>query len=301
MNHQQRKYAVRLFLAVAVSSAGLLPTRPARSGPAPENPDAKNSKHEAQVKEEIDKLQGTWAIVSLEVEGMKMKETVFKGSKIILNGTAFTTLSMGATYKGTFTVDPTATPKTIDMNFTEGPEAGNKSLGIYELDGDTWKLCLSVGAKERPKAFATKAGSGLALESLKRERAGAAREAPKDEKPARGEQWVMVSGEREGQPLPPVLVKNARRVVNGQQVTVSFGGQLYLRATYSIDTSKTPHAIDYAITDGADKGKKQLGICEADADTFRTCFATPGKERPERFKTKPGDGLTLSLWRRAGQ
>jgi uncharacterized protein (TIGR03067 family) len=124
------------------------------------------------MKTDVEKLQGTWRVVSLEIEGAEMGEAIFQGSKIILKGSAFETISMGAVYRGNFQVDSTATPKQLDLKFTEGPEKGNASLGIYELDEDTWKLCLTVTAKERPTAFATQIGSGTALETLRREVSG---------------------------------------------------------------------------------------------------------------------------------
>jgi uncharacterized protein (TIGR03067 family) len=175
MNTTKTKPASAVLLTVAVLgglASPMLPL-PAASGSAADNAPSKNSKKEDKANAEIEKLRGTWRVVSLEVEGRKMADNVFKGSKIVLKGSDFTTISPGATYKGTFSVDPSAAPKTIEMNFTEGPEAGNKSLGIYELDGDTWKLCLTIGAKDRPGTFATKTGSGLALETLKREAGGA--------------------------------------------------------------------------------------------------------------------------------
>jgi uncharacterized protein (TIGR03067 family) len=75
-----------------------------------------------------------------------------------------------ATYGGTFVLDPGKKPKTIDIKFTEGPEKGNTSLGIYELDGDTLKICLTITAKDRPTEFAAKAKSGHGFEVLKREK-----------------------------------------------------------------------------------------------------------------------------------
>jgi hypothetical protein len=43
-------------------------------------------------------------------------------------------------------------------------------LGIYELDGDTYKLCGDMQGKSRPTEFAVKPGSGFVLEVLKREK-----------------------------------------------------------------------------------------------------------------------------------
>ena len=122
------------------------------------------------MKGEIEKLQGTWNVVSLEIEGAKMEEPAFKGAKIVVKGEAFTTISMGATYKGTLKVDVTRTPKTLDLSFTEGPEKGSISLAIYELEADTWKICLTIAGNDRPKEFVTKAGSGHALETLRLEK-----------------------------------------------------------------------------------------------------------------------------------
>jgi uncharacterized protein (TIGR03067 family) len=303
MFKMRSKLPAASLLMAGLLSVGLWSLRAPAADERAANPEqaapANQPKGESPVKAEIKNLQGTWGVVTLEAEGAKMAPGVFKGSKIVIKGEAFTTISMGATYKGTFSVDVVATPKTIDLNFTEGPEAGHKSLGIYELDGDTWKLCLTVGAKDRPKTFATKAGSGLALETLKREVGNAPASAPEKAAAAAGEEWTMVSGERDGHPLPEVFVKGGKRVIQGNEVTVTFGGTLFLKATFTLDSTKTPHAIDYTITAGADKGKKQYGIYEADANTFRTCFAAPGKDRPTQFTTKAGDGQTLSLWKRA--
>ena len=33
-------------------------------------------------------------------------------------------------------VDPTAEPKTIEISFTDGPQAGKVSKGIYEIEKD---------------------------------------------------------------------------------------------------------------------------------------------------------------------
>ncbi len=117
---------------------------------------------------ELDKLQGTWNVVSLEVDGQKMPAAVFNGSKIVVEGANFTSIAMGANYEGTIEVDAAHTPKTFDLRFTVGPEKGNTNFGIYELDADTWKICLSINGKDRPAKFATAPGTGHALETLQR-------------------------------------------------------------------------------------------------------------------------------------
>src|SRR5262249_7687333 len=125
------------------------------------------SASERGMKKAIEKLQGTWEVVSLEIEGRPMGESGFRGSRIVVKGDTFATCSMGATYRGTLRVDAAKKPGALDLLFEEGPEKGNRSLGIFELDGDTWKICLTVHGDTRPRAFETRPGSGLALETLK--------------------------------------------------------------------------------------------------------------------------------------
>jgi uncharacterized protein (TIGR03067 family) len=120
---------------------------------------------------EYAKLEGTWRFLSLEVDGMKLPEAAIKDARLIIKGKEFTMKDPVATYRGTFRIDPAKKPKTIDIKFTEGPEKGNTSLGIYELNGDELKMCLTITAKDRPTAFEAKAKSGHGFEVLRREKA----------------------------------------------------------------------------------------------------------------------------------
>ncbi|SRR5258708_5758165 len=114
-------------------------------------------------------------------------------------------------------------------------------------------------------------------------------------------EWSMVSGSADGQPMPEAMRKEMKRVCKGDETTTTMGGQVFLKAKITIDPSKKPRAIDYQMTDGFTKGKKQLGIYEVDGDTFKACFGKPGAERPADFTSKPDDGRTLSVWKREKQ
>jgi len=329
------KLVAALLMAVGLIGVGAgrlalraltLDERAAKVPAGPAQPSAAaGAKKGTKVKSDVERLQGTWSVSSLEIEGAKMGENVFAGSKIVVDGNKFTTISMGATYKGIFKIDVASKPKTLDLMFDEGPEKGNTSLGIYELDGDSWKLCLCVGSKVRPKEFVTKAGSGHALETLKRDKqakgsgaadaAGAseptaepepasapAKQAGLDKETARLEgEWTMLAGEINGQALPEEFLKNSKRIVKGNETTVIIGGQVFLKATFTVDTSKKPMTIDYTMTAGPTKGKKQLGIYEWDGDTVRYCFASPSKDRPTDFTAKPGSERTFSAWKKANK
>ncbi len=111
-------------------------------------------------------------------------------------------------------------------------------------------------------------------------------------------EWTMVSGSADGQPMPEQMRRQMKRVCQGDETTVTMGGQVFLKAKVTLDPSKKPKTIDYDMTAGFTKGKKQLGIYELEGDTFKSCFASPGAGRPADFTSKPGDGRTLSVWKR---
>ncbi len=109
-------------------------------------------------------------------------------------------------------------------------------------------------------------------------------------------EWTMVSGSADGQPMPDQMRKEMKRVCKGDEITVTMGDRVFLKAKITIDPSKTPKTIDYDMTEGLSKGKKQLGIYELNGDTFKACFSSPGGERPKEIKA--GEGLTFSEWKR---
>ena len=110
--------------------------------------------------------------------------------------------------------------------------------------------------------------------------------------------WSMVSGSGDGQEVPKDMLADSKRVCKENETTVTVGGQLIMKAKFSLDASKMPKTIDYDVTDGPTKGKKHLGIYELNGDTVKFCFGAPEAERPTDFTSKPGERRTLSVWKR---
>jgi RNA polymerase sigma factor (sigma-70 family) len=121
-------------------------------------------------REEAERLQGSWNFVALEVDGAIVPENVIKGSRTVVQGNTLATISPTGQvlYKSTFRLDVASTPRALDLTYTEGPMKGAACLGIYDLDGDNWKICIAPPGKDRPRRFVTEAGSGLGLHTLKR-------------------------------------------------------------------------------------------------------------------------------------
>ncbi len=113
---------------------------------------------------------GTWRFDSIQFDGHDLPADAFKTFRLICKGRDFTSITGEGTDHGTFSMDVAKSPKTIDVSFTEGPNKGQTWRGIYVLDGDTYKVCMSMPGEDRPLAFESKPDSGRMLEVLKREK-----------------------------------------------------------------------------------------------------------------------------------
>jgi uncharacterized protein (TIGR03067 family) len=146
-----------LFLAVS-----LLPTGAGWLFAAQDQGDA--------VKKELEKLQGTWKLVSGETNGEQFTADEV-GYTITFTGDKFVVKRGNDVVRaGTQKLDPTKEPRSVDAQVTEGEGRGTTMLGIYELDGDTLKACFDPNGKKRPTEFKTSPDSGLFLNFFDREK-----------------------------------------------------------------------------------------------------------------------------------
>jgi uncharacterized protein (TIGR03067 family) len=263
---------------------------------------------------DLERLQGTWNVTSLETDGQEMPATVFNGAKLVVDGNKFTSIGMGASYGGTVEIDSASRPKAFDLLFTAGHAKGHRNLGIYKLKGDNWTICLATRGDQRPTKFATAPDTGFALETLARgaapkptkanSRRSPAVGATTDHEPAASGQptelegeWAMVSAVMNGAAIDQSMVKWCQRITRGNITKVVAGPQVFVHASFTLDKSATPHAIDYVNLAGASKGKSQAGIFELTDGALRVCMAAPGKPRPADFSSKPGDDRSYTTWR----
>lgn len=260
----------------------------------------------------LDALQGTWMIRSLILDGEPLPSAMLAGAHVVITGDRFVSHGMGAEYSGVLVPGNGKAPRALDMRFETGPEKGNTNPCIYELDGDTLKLCIATRGSVRPTSFRSPPGSGFALETLTRGDAGAAASsAPGRSRAAAGEkagggpaselegEWRMVSGVMGGQPMADDAVKWVKRVTEGRRTSVHAGPQVLMAFEFTSDPAKSPKTIDYVHTAGAHKGKTQLGVYELAAGRLTILMAAPGEPRPTRLDAAPGRSGTLTVWERA--
>lgn len=270
--------------------------------------------------EKLRNLEGVWEFVELEVDGATVPALALSQSRLLIDGDRFRMESPEAIYEGVFCIDVEAVPHRIDIEFVEGPEAGNWCYGIFEIESDQFKLCLGLVGASRPEEFATTSGSSHALETMRRVTKtrptgvdGGQREPhseatnmdPEEFEPGpnhmldrlQGE-WSAVELVRDGHSLPKMMLATGSRVNQGGETKVIFGGQVMVHAKVRIDDSNSPAAVDYLNVGTMNTGQLSLGIMEWIGDDVRFCMASPGAPRPSEFGSEPGSGVTLSRWRR---
>jgi uncharacterized protein (TIGR03067 family) len=116
-------------------------------------------------KKDTERIQGTWAVISLEENGKKAPTTVvvamaFEGDKVKV-------IRENDEQEGSFRLDPTQEPKTFDLLIE-----GLRTPGIYTLEADQLTICLQLSEHgNRPKRFVTDSKSdGLRLMILERQK-----------------------------------------------------------------------------------------------------------------------------------
>jgi uncharacterized protein (TIGR03067 family) len=127
---------------------------------------------DAADKKDKEKLQGSWAAVSGEKEGKEDPEA--KEHTLVFQGDKFSIKRGDKVFvQGTFKIDASKSPKTMDIEISEGPDnvKNKKAQAIYSLDGDDLTWCVAEpGSGERPEKLATKEGVTHMLVKLKREK-----------------------------------------------------------------------------------------------------------------------------------
>jgi uncharacterized protein (TIGR03067 family) len=124
-------------------------------------------------KNELKKFQGTWVMVSGEMDGKKAADEHVSRSKIIYEGNKITVMVPNQTSEPIVAeivkIDPTKNPKELHFVRKNGPSAGKTVIGIYEFEGnDQYKFAFDPAGVTTLKEFATKPGTGHVRNTWKR-------------------------------------------------------------------------------------------------------------------------------------
>lgn len=282
------------------------------------NAGAPKKKSEA-VNAELKKLQGSWDMVKMEVDG-----------RLTGNTSSYTILFDGDTYhfvvdgnrdpnSAKIYIDPTTSPMGIDL-VLRGIGVAGTHLGIMRHTEDGLEICMNqprgTGSNKRPSAFTTKAavGAGSILFVLERRQEPIVGEkknppvGPDGKTPTKKDAikadlqklqgvWNMAKMEVEGRDSGNVDSKGV--LFDGDNYSFVVNGQKYSNAAkVFIDPTREPKTIDF-VQDQA--GGVKLGIYRFTEDGLEICMSQangPGSnKRPTVFttKAKPGAGSVLYI------
>ena len=116
-----------------------------------------------------DDLDGVWKPVEGELGGTKLPEAFLSNLRLELGKGKYVLKGAESPDSGTIVVDSSKKPKTMDVLGGDGPNKGKTFPCIYELDGDTLRICYDLSGKKRPAEFKTLKDTKLYLVTYKRE------------------------------------------------------------------------------------------------------------------------------------
>jgi uncharacterized protein (TIGR03067 family) len=108
-------------------------------------------------------IQGSWIPVKAELSGQPMANAVLKTISLKMTDGKYDVLVGDHPDSGTYLLDPNSNPKGITITGVEGPNSGKTFPAIYEIKGDTLRICYDLSGAKRPVEFKTVAGTKLYL------------------------------------------------------------------------------------------------------------------------------------------
>ena len=121
------------------------------------------------VEKELKKFQGAWTFKSIQAGGKDEPPAEFKRITVTFEGDKYTVRQGNEVIQvAKHKLDPSKSPKTVDVTVVEGENKGTVLCGIYEISGDTLKVCFDPKGKKRPTEFKTAPGTETTLFVYKR-------------------------------------------------------------------------------------------------------------------------------------
>jgi len=115
-------------------------------------------------------VQGHWKPAKAELAGQPISDAVLKSISLKLDHGKYEVLVGSQPDRGTYALDSTSQPKSMTITGTEGPNRGKTFPAIYELKGDTLRICYDLSGAKRPTEFKSIAGTQLYLVTYHRQK-----------------------------------------------------------------------------------------------------------------------------------
>jgi uncharacterized protein (TIGR03067 family) len=119
--------------------------------------------------EEWKGLKGTWKVEKAVLSG-KDSTDFFKAAVLTVDEGKYTVVIGKEEDKGTIALDAGKKPKRMTITSTEGAQKGKMIAAIYDLSGDTLKICYALEGKDPPEGFESKEGTMTLFVEYKRDK-----------------------------------------------------------------------------------------------------------------------------------
>jgi len=268
---------------------------------------------EQPVAKEFLPFQGTWNFESYgslkwpaELDEFQTWRWTIQGSEITWTRPGHEAVKLSFAVDPGFTRDPKKWPNNVEFTFLNGPDRGEKCLGIFYWFADTdvlWVSFQDPGAKgDRPTQMGFNGFDRNTVLAVKPAPLGAGSNDPARpplagppvniEKPIASELQVFQGTWGFGACESvlwytelDVIQKTWKWAIQGQIITWVRPGQETVRLSFAINPTKTPNQIDFTFLDGPDQGKTCQGIYEFERNGIWVCLAEPGAQvaRPTKM------------------
>jgi uncharacterized protein (TIGR03067 family) len=113
-------------------------------------------------------IEGTWIPTTMELSGQAFPADDSGAIVLTIEDGRYLVSVDGQLDKGDLRLEPSARPKAMEIIGTEGPNQGRTFFAIYELTGDTLRICYDLGGEARPSEFQTRPNTQLFLVRYRR-------------------------------------------------------------------------------------------------------------------------------------
>lgn len=247
---------------------------------------------------DLAKLEGVWRFATVAVDGKEHPAPPFDTNKLIIAKAGRYVIVQGPRItRGSIQLDPNPSPKHYDVTIISGPAKPVVTRGVYEIDGETYRICLPLTGNTRPSAVRSQPGTiFFVFKREKRDYQEALEAAGRQELTGR---WQSVSYALDGKNATPEQMQKIQLVIEPDgKATALNDGKVFIASSITVDPSTSPMSMDVTYNDGDDKGKKSLGIYKIEDGVLTICRAPAKKPRPTAFGSAPGSGLTLMTYKR---
>jgi len=118
----------------------------------------------AKAKSDLDAMQGRWELVELVGSGKAAGADQLAQIKLTIKGKDYSVQKSDGEDRGSLELTEAPNPRQMDITTNDG----TRIPAIYEMSGDTMRVCYALGGAARPREFKSEADSGHVFAVYKR-------------------------------------------------------------------------------------------------------------------------------------